>query len=327
MAMGDSISAAFAARGNPEEARDAAWSGGRGFQEQLTFPRLLRFYNKNVSGWSKEARLPRHINDLPHGDYVPENDRMNVAESSGAVRRGSLQEQWGYLKKQFKQQPEDFEDSWKVLTIWMTANDVCGQCGEDQPTNKTLEKWARGYDELLTNVTSKLKNVYVNLISTLDLSNVARIQRSNFLCNIEHQWILTECGCIDRGSKAELKRLDESVHAFNMRQHQIAADWYQKLREMGRENDIAVVQQGFMEGVGANLDLSFLNRLDCFHPSLKAHEDLGIGLWNEMLCTGDRKNRCGRPWKPDLEIVCPTENSVFYTGPDVIPAPYDSFDI
>ena len=44
-------------------------------------------------------------------------------------------------------------------------------------THRTLKKWAAGYDELLTNVTSKLKNVYVNLVSTLDLSHIARIQR------------------------------------------------------------------------------------------------------------------------------------------------------
>ncbi len=55
---------------------------------------------------------------------------------------------------------------------------------------------------------------------------------------------------------------------------------------MGRASDVAVVVQPFMEGVGAALDLSFLNTLDCFHPSAKAHEDRGVGLWNSMLCGG-----------------------------------------
>ncbi len=39
------------------------------------------------------------------------------------------------------------------------------------------------------------------------------------------------------------------------------------------------------------------------------------------LCTGDRKNRCGRPFANDLVPVCPTVDSTFYTGPDVIPNP------
>ncbi len=123
-------------------------------------------------------------------------------------------------------------------------------------------------------------------MSTLDLSNIARIQRDNVLCSIEHRLILKECGCIDRGNKTELEALDRSVHIFNNRLHQLATDWGTKLQQMGRASDVAVVVQAFQEGVGPQLDLSFLNTLDCFHPSVKAHEDLGIGIWNSMLCTG-----------------------------------------
>ena len=45
---------------------------------------------------------------------------------------------------------------------------------------------------------------------------------------------------------------------------------------------MAVVTQGYQEGVGKTLDHTFLNSLDCFHPSLRGHEDLAIGLWNDM---------------------------------------------
>ena len=243
---------------------------------------------------------------------------MNVAESSGAVHRGSMQEQWQYLTKQMALH-SDFSDSWKVLTVWMMANDVCGECSPSDPSKHYLEEWAKGYDELLTNVTKTMKNVYVNLVTTLDLSNIARIQRAHTLCSIEHKFVLKECGCIDRGNATELAHLDFSVHTFNNRLHEIASNWTSKLKVMGRDGDIAIITQPFMEGVGSTLDLSFLNTLDCFHPSAKAHQDLAIGLWNSMLCNGDRKKQCGIPWTPDLPIVCPDANSVFYTGPDVIP--------
>ena len=30
-----------------------------------------------------------------------------------------------------------------------------------------------------------------------------------------------------------------------------------------------------------------------FHPSARAHQALAVGLWDSMLCTDDRVNRCG----------------------------------
>eukprot|EP00040_Diaphanoeca_grandis_P038567 m.256773 g.256773 ORF g.256773 m.256773 type:complete len:372 (+) comp34681_c0_seq1:128-1243(+) len=320
MAMGDSITAAFAARATLLEARDASWSIGVGSDDQLTLPHLLEYYSPKVEGQSTKAVLPKDIAHMPHNDWHPETDHMNVAESEGAVHRGSMVEQWGFLSSQFSKYP-DFDTEWKVLTVWMFANDVCGECKPNDPSPAYLDAWAAGYEALLTNVSSTMKNVYVNVISTLDLSNIARLQRSKEFCNVEHKYILKECGCIDRGNATELVKLDETVHLFNSRLHNITAEWYTKLRTMGREKDMAVVTQSFQEGIGKNLDISFLNNLDCFHPSTKAHEDLAIGLWNSMLCTDDRKNRCNETFTPNIQPTCPTVDSVFYTGPDVVPNP------
>merc|ERR1712217_175398 len=104
------------------------------------------------------------------------------------------------------------------------------------------------------------------------------------------------------------------------RLHQFAADWREKLHFEGR-NDIAIVAQTGIEGIGKSLDWTFLSRLDCFHPSAQAHQSLAIALWNSMLCTHNREGRCGMVFANDMHPVCPTEDSVFYTGPDVIPGP------
>lgn len=112
----------------------------------------------------------------------------------------------------------------------------------------------------------------------------------------------------------------QNVHALNSDLHSLAAEWYTKLQQQGR-TDMAVVVQPYQEGLGASFDISFLNKLDCFHPSELGHEDLAIGLWNSMLCVGDRANRCGEHFTSGLLPVCPTSSSVFYTGPDVVPGP------
>ena len=91
-----------------------------------------------------------------------------------------------------------------------------------------------------------------------------------------------------------------------------------QLSAVGR-HDMAVTVQAYQEGIGAQLDFDFLNDLDCFHPSQLGHRDLAIGLWNSMLCTGDRATHCGRPFTRNIVPVCPTSESVFYVGPDVPP--------
>jgi hypothetical protein len=320
IAMGDSITAAFAARGDIMEDRDLSWSIGVGSPDQMTFPWLASQYSShaspslNIEGMSTSPVIPNDIAHLPHNDYHPKTDHLNVAESEGAVHRGSLEEQWSFLLGQFPKY-ENFQSRWKVFTLWMTANDVCGEC--NGPIK--LTDWTKRTQQLLVNVSKTLTNVYVNLVSTLDLSNVARIQRAHLGCKVEHE-ILNECGCIDRGNATQLQWLDRNVHTMNAQLHTIAAQWYTTLQQQGR-SDMAVVVQGFQEGIGPTLDRSFLSKLDCFHPSAEAHQDLGIGLWNSMLCTTGRANRCDQKFTPDMPATCPTVDSVFYTGPDVVPGP------
>jgi phospholipase B1 len=319
IAVGDSITAAFSANSNLNEARQLSWAIGTGDENQLTLPWLLEQYSPKVEGQSTKPVLPNGITHLPHGDYHPKCDGLNVAESEGAAHRGSVDEQWGLLMAN-KDKYENFDSRWKVLTYWMFANDVCGMCNGPAEKDGTYHVWVQKTDDFLQNVTSTFKNVYVNLVSMLDLSNIHRIQSSKAYCSIEHKTILKECGCIDKGTPAQLQQLDENIHYMNNRLHKLATDWRAKLQQQKR-TDIAIVTQSGFEGIGKTLDSTFLSKLDCFHPSAKAHQSLGIGLWNSMLCTKGRKDRCGIVFKPDMAPICPTENSTFYTGPDVIPGP------
>jgi len=320
MAMGDSITAAFTARGTLLEDRDLSYSIGSGSREQLTLPWMLQQYGDHakpvlsVEGSSPVPVVPNPV-DMPHNDYDETLDKMNVAQSEGSVGRNSLVEQWALLKKNFGNY-KDFQARWKVLTIWMTANDACGEC--NGATTK-LDWWGNATDKLLTNISTTLKNVYVNLVSTLNLADVHRLQQSSLYCKTLHETV-HECGCIDKGNPTQLKWLDTNVHSFNTRLHQIAGTWYQKLKQQGR-TDMAVTLQAYQEGIGPTLDLSFLSKLDCFHPSAEAHQDLAVGLWNSMLCVNNRQGRCGMHFSKQLPVLCPNISSVFYTGPDVVPGP------
>jgi len=323
MAFGDSITAGFSIRGGVYEDRNLSWSIGQGSRDQLTLPWITSQYSGSVKGASTERRLPVSIK-LPYGDYYRPKDRLNFAQPQAAVALGSMHEQWEHAQKALSKRDfkagrdfRDYNEHWKVITIWMTANDVCSKCKEPL-SEKELERWAQPYEELLHNISITMDKVYVNLISTLDLSHINRIQKTDFLCKFVHGVIIEEAGCIDRGTPEQLKQIDENIHTMNARLHKMAQDWYEKLKKQGRK-DMAVVMQSFMEGVGHQLDRSFLSKLDCFHPAEKAHAALATGLWNSMLCKDDREHHCGVPFSLDMKPTCPGPEDTFYTGPDVVP--------
>jgi hypothetical protein len=99
LAMGDSITAAFAIRATVFEGRDISWSIGEGTEDNVTFPYFIKNYNPELKGMSTKSVIPRGLQHLPHGDYHPKTDHLNVAESSGAVHRDSLEEQWAYIQE------------------------------------------------------------------------------------------------------------------------------------------------------------------------------------------------------------------------------------
>merc|ERR1712232_790156 len=204
----------------------------------------------------------------------------------------------------------DFDTRWKILTVWMTANDACEACSGPIEGTAKFAKWESELQTFLQNATGSLRNTLISLVSTLNISHVAPLQRNNPQCSfIGNQF--KECPCFSPGTPSTLELLDQNIHTMNKRLHKFAADWRSTL---AKRSDIAIVVQPFLEGFGAGLDKSFFSTLDCFHPSASAHQDLAIGLWNSMLCIKDRNNQCGRTFKPNVKAVCPTVNSVLFSG-------------
>jgi hypothetical protein len=214
MAFGDSISAAFAARAGVQEDRDIAFSGGEGTKDQMTFPWLMSQYNYDVEGMSTKRAFPMDFWHLPSGDYHSKTDHLNFAESSGSVFRGSLDEQWGLLQKT-RGDYENFDSKWKVLTVWLFSNDVCGQCKADMNGTDEMKTWVGKYDEFFQNVTTTMSNTIVNIMIEPDLSYIHKAQQETTFCAELHDKWLRECGCIDRGTDEELSMLDHNVHVGN----------------------------------------------------------------------------------------------------------------
>ena len=56
--------------------------------------------------------------------------------------------------------------------------------------------------------------------------------------------------------------------------------------------------------------MPLLLQLDCFHPSLLAHQNMAVGLWNNMITPlADKKTNSS----PNEPIKCPTNTTLLYT--------------
>ena len=54
-----------------------------------------------------------------------------------------------------------------------------------------------------------------------------------------------------------------------------------------------------------------LSQLDCFHPSLIAHQNMAKALWNNMITPAAQKRDYFDYTEP---FVCPTNSTLLYTN-------------
>jgi hypothetical protein len=138
LAMGDSITAAFAAKENIKldgirEFRGISWSIG-GDDGAYTLPNYFARVAGNPHspplGASLGDQIPLEavkIKGRPIRDWDPRVDQLNGAVSLAKVQ--DLDTQMDYLVAQAKKMKGlDFENDWKVMTVFIGANNLCMSC-------------------------------------------------------------------------------------------------------------------------------------------------------------------------------------------------------
>jgi phospholipase B1 len=292
-AMGDSITAAFAVEGDTWEYRDESWSIGGG-DGKTTLANIMQFFRNDIIGASIGDHLPE-----VHGDpHEPDDDVLNAAQSSAKVE-DLVQQQVPYLVQQMQANPNiDFANDWKLLTIWIGSNNLCGACHGD--LNQQADFYEQQFDALLDTIHQTIPRVFVNVISNVNMTHLAIIAQQ-FGCEAFHVF-WKECSCVFAPDSGELEKLNAVTIMFNERLHNLQNKWNMV------DDQFAVVVQPMLEQLLVP-DLSWVSTLDCFHPSLKTHQMLGVNLWNYMMMPIAQKPTCG-----DLNatVVCPTPDSLVY---------------
>ncbi|XP_068085076.1 phospholipase B1, membrane-associated-like isoform X1 [Anabrus simplex] len=277
-AMGDSLVAGNGAMedfalGTLIEHRGVSWcAGGEGTWRQfLTLPNILKEFNPNLRGYS-----------TGRGEFLSPNAEFNVAfpvsEDADALQQAK------YLVRKMKRHPSiDFQQDWKVITIFFGANNLCSvQCYNKE--RSTAEKHKRRLQLALDYLHENLPRTFVNLIPVLDVSVSVRLKRS-IMCRILHTFF---CQCFHFGRDTDkMATITQLVREYQKAEEELVSSGRYDTRE-----DFTVVIQPFIKFFNAPLkkseqlkeviDISYIT-YDCFHFSQKGHALEGMVLWFKKL--------------------------------------------
>lgn len=295
MAMGDSITAGFAMVGHlPEdllEYRGRVYSIG-GVKDQTTIPNWLRHYSKDLQGdalgdskpmtkgkWLDAGVSMAKIEDiLPQVDYLVQTMKTEYAKTI------------------------DFENDWKLLTLFIGANDLCMSCKNSSHANPAV--FESSLRNALDKIHTEIPRVFVNVLTIFNISGVWEAGQTKAYCR--ELWAhLTagECPCLTTGEAADRQAMDVHSVLFNHVIENVTAEY----AALNDPNFTVVAQPGVS---GFNITFygeHYLSTLDCFHPSLWANQAFTLSIWNNMLQPLGQKATTIDP--TTVKILCPDENT------------------
>lgn len=319
MALGDSMTAGFAMRGEPAydvwdlfnslmEFRGSVFSvgGDAGF---VTLPNFLAKYSGAVPvGASVGTSLP--LDALKwHGHivepHVPDVDRLNAAQSMAKI--DACPAQVDYLVDQLQKYDANgtisFDNDWKLLTILIGANNVCGSCGGGSIHDPVY--FGQTLDAVVAKVVNEIPRVFVNIVTMFNISQVYTVHEKSLYCRaMWDTFAAHECGCLtDQNNATARQIMDEHSVAFNQQIFNVAQKYAAMLNDT-----FTVVAQPFTSNM-AITETDELSALECFHPGLLANEGFTVALWANMQQPVGKKDTALSVH--NVHILCPNLNTFF----------------
>ncbi|XP_078145747.1 phospholipase B1, membrane-associated [Centroberyx gerrardi] len=311
-ALGDSLTTAIGANGStilsvPFEYRHVSWSiGGYGtYRDVITLANIFKLFNPSLLGPAPIMTMsgyPTTVNDTGFNFAVTGHNTLNVSD------------QIRHMIDTFKSYPGlSFQQDWKLVTMLIGMNDICDYCKD-----KTLfspDNFIHHMTEALDLMMDEIPRMIVNVVQILPMKPLREVQKPNVGCQLQRKF----CSCLvlPEENSTELKELVEMNVEFQRR--------LEKLLHSDRffKDDFAVVLQPYLTYAGpprlsnGSLDLSFF-AADCFHFTIKGHEELAKGLWNNMFQPEGGKEMI-KTFSEPVKLICPPKEHPFiYTRPRTV---------
>ncbi|XP_008283252.1 phospholipase B1, membrane-associated-like [Stegastes partitus] len=299
-ALGDSTTAGTGAKAKNifELSRDykgVSWSiGGDSLLEKVTtLPNILKKFNPSLKGFSTSLGFGQK--------------GFNMA-ASGA-QTSAIPAQAEALIKAMRENTEvDFEKDWKLVTIFIGGNDLCNYCLDQ--SHLSPKNYSHHLMLTLDMLYKEVPRLLVNVVDILQIDPLRTVKRNTLGCSLLQR---TSCPCVINpfDNSPELENMKLINHKYQTElQYLLSGDRYE-----GKE-DFAVVLQPFLQNsfiplIGeGEADASFFS-IDCFHISERAHAEMAIALWNNMLEPVGRKQAYNNFTYDRSKIHCPSKTSPF----------------
>lgn len=292
-ALGDSITAGFGMiSGRPPlstvlEYRGKVFSIG-GDPDEHTISNFLSVYNPHLKGASVGTTMPfAKGNNLNNGVSGAKTQDLD-----GEVTR---------LVKLYNSKYKDFKDEWKLITLFIGANNVCLLCTPPitkLPGKADADVFESNVRHVLDRIRNEIGTSFINLVGLFNVSSVYEASRGDPYCEfVFDPSHMTVCSCI-QADKEQRHAADLVIHEYNTRLKKLEIEYKHKYSNMGIS-----YQPGFTQFEIAKYKQAYLSGVDCFHPNKCANQAMALLLWNNMFSNSTEKNI---PMKMEsIEIVCP----------------------
>ncbi|XP_029315903.1 phospholipase B1, membrane-associated [Cottoperca gobio] len=301
------------------EYRGLSWSigGDENISNVTTLPNILREFNPSLTGFSEGIGKE----DSPQAFL---NQAVSGAKSGDMVRQVLV-----LVDKMKNDSRIDFQNDWKVITMFIGGNDICDFCTDSvlfSPSN-VIGRIRQALDILH----SEVPRAIVNLIELLDIVPLRGLHNDNTL-GCPTWFVSLICSCITKPKEgsSELQRVKD----FNKAYQHVMRELVDSGRYDTHDNFTVVLQPFLREIVLPKLadgrpDRSYFSP-DCFHLSQKAHTVMAQALWNNMLEPVGNKTFT-QDFAAGIDLKCPSETNPFFRtavnsnytfpGPPPTPAP------
>ncbi|XP_064195802.1 phospholipase B1, membrane-associated-like isoform X1 [Anguilla rostrata] len=299
-ALGDSTTAGVGAKAKnilqlSKEYRGVSWSiGGEGALENVTtLPNILKKFNPSLHGSS-----------AGQGSW---QKGYNMATPGAKASEIPTQIE-NLIKAMKKDMKVDFKMDWKVVTLFVGVTDLCDFCVDQD--NLSPKNYSHHLMQSLDLLYKEVPRVLVNVLEVLQIEGVRRVKEDTLGCSVLQGYM---CPCIllpeeNSPELTEMKRVN--------REYQAKTEYLVSTGRYDKREDFTVVIQPFFQNPIIPLtedgrpDQSYFSA-DCFHFSERAHSEMAIALWNNMLQPVGQKQAYNNFTLDRNKIQCPTEDKPF----------------
>ncbi|XP_038128874.1 phospholipase B1, membrane-associated isoform X2 [Cyprinodon tularosa] len=305
-AVGDSLTAANGAGAKEDnlllvtyQYRGLSWCiGGDGnITTVTTLPNILKEFNPKVTGFSTGIG-----NQDSSGAFL--NQAVAGAQSVDMVPQVRT-----LVAKMKNDSRIDFNNDWKVITMFIGGNDICAYCTDSvlfSARNVVLR-----IKEALDILHAEVPRAIVNMVEMFNIIPLRELHQDTSLgCPTWMVNIICPCVLKPLDGSQELQKLSDFNRAY---QHHM-----RELIDSGRydkhDNFSVILQPFFREVIVPRLEDGRPDRSyfapDCFHLSQKSHTLMARSLWNNMFEPVGNKTHT-QDFQGDINLNCPSESIPF----------------